>query len=293
MGSSSRWSSTAEPGCRPLRNWNSPRGRTSLPGPGLPPPPLHLARSGAGSQGPEPSGAKLRSSVRVSGAASLLSAARSHARAPGRSDARRSRPSRRTTAGNGVSPGRVPCALASPLRPSASHYIGIRVEARLTPCRPVPRQPLGPRLPCPARSPAGSAEPLCPGRAHRAAERRPVPRLARLSVAGLQAAASCRAGEQARTERESVRQPGKGKCQAPGCGAECSSPLPGFIPGSAAREANTAFPLLPRHRRPGPGRSLSRTRCEPGPHRAGAALPAPSSADPRAPDHGSEHWRKK
>lgn len=77
------------------------------------------------------------------------------------------------------------------------------------------------------------------------------PRLPLLSVTGLEAAASCRAGKQALTERDSVRQPGKGKYQAPGSGRGVLSPVTGFHPWQpcpgqqavcAAREANTRIP---------------------------------------------------
>lgn len=102
-------------------------------------------------------------------------------------------------------------------------------------------------------------------------------------------AGGCRSlsgGEQAPTERESVRRPGKGEGQVPGCGAERSAPLPAFTSGSPVRDANTASSLLQRTRRPGPGRSLSGTRCGPGRLRAGAAPPAPSSPDPQAQRRG-------
>lgn len=101
--------------------------------------------------------------------------------------------------------------------------------------------------------PAGSPEPLRPGRARRAAARPPVP--ASRTVFCDCAGGQCRAGKQALTERESVGQMGKGKCRAPGSGRGVLSPGTGFHPrqscpgqraARAAREANTASPLLPR-----------------------------------------------
>lgn len=175
---------------------------------------------------------------------------------------------------------------------------------------PVPGQPLGPRLPCPARSgggraavctpcaslsarsgaprphqrsqhpprlghgargyrrvrdgPAGSAEPPCPGRAHRAAEAaRP-----RVSHSICDRAAGCRfppCRPPALAERESK---GKGKCQAPGGGAECPAPLPGFTPGSAGRAAVRERTPHPRCRRgtAGPARAgVGAVRARPAP----------------------------
>lgn len=51
-------------------------------------------------------------------------------------------------------------------------------------------------------------------------------------------AGGCRSlsgGEQALTERESVRRPGKGEGQVHGCGAERAAPLPAFTSGSPVR----------------------------------------------------------
>lgn len=219
-------------------------------------------------------------------------------------------------AGSGVSAGRVPCAPASPLRPWAWRYSGVRAEAGLCPCRPVPHgrlaatplpaplvplcppgaEPLGrinarSALPACGAEPggtaglrgsrAGSSEPLCPGRARRAAERPPVP-ASRTAFCGR--AAGCRfppcgpAGPACR--KGELRQPGKGECQAPGCGAERSVPLPGSPrqrwPGQcAARGARgeQRVPAAAAAPQAWPGRGMSRTRCEPGlPRRPHPAL---------------------
>lgn len=424
MGSSGRWSSTAGPGWRPVGGWNSPRGRTSLPGPGLAPPLPAPALSGiaslkAGEPQPFPGvcqgcfslcfrpndgtaqeGAQGGAGGPVRGAGKVLPTLPSpcaHLRwqgfpfwphhTPGESSRigstylvrnKRPRPwvlrckaailgacercylsspppaprrgpragqrrrgqlcSRGATAGHGVSPGRVPCAPPSPLRPPASRYIGVRAGPGSLRSSLCPGQPLGPRPPDTARSGGGTAASQCPGfcspcaslsarsgasRPHPRSQRpprlasgarghgwaprwpggflrAPVPRPCPPSgreAAGphIRTALRDRAGgcrflpcrEQAVTERESVRRPGKGECQVPGCRAKCSAPLPGFTSGSpvrgCSREASTAFPLLPRNLRPGPGRSVSGTRCGPGRHQAGAAPPAPSSPDPQAP----------
>lgn len=190
----------------------------------------------------------------------LPSAARSHARAPGRSEAQRS-------ASLPQSPlwQRPLSPLASPLRPPGASVF-VQGPASLRPARPA--------APCSARSPhflhplcdsvrpdadpgphQRSQRPPCLGsgaRGHSMARRAPQspsaravpaerqrgdqsPRLSLLSVTRLEAAASWRAGKQALTERESVRQPGKGKCQASDCGVECSAPFPDCNPGGPVR----------------------------------------------------------
>lgn len=93
------------------------------------------------------------------------------------------------------------------------------------------------------------------------------------------------AGPDRKGERQAA---GQGRVPGPWLQSGVLSPVTGFhlwqpCPGQRAREASTASPLLPRNRRPGPGRSVSGTCCGPGRHRAGAAPPVPSSPDPQAP----------
>ncbi|XP_059711960.1 collagen alpha-1(I) chain-like [Haemorhous mexicanus] len=344
------------------RNWNSPRGRTSLPGPGLPPPL------------PSPGTVRYRftQSLRVPAVPGnvpavlqpLPQAERRHSpeRSPGsaagpvRVSGEVLPPSLRpvpTSGGGGFPFGpniprskvavlavpnkeQVAKALSPPEQSCDPRCAGNGLESRPRPvCAGIPAsafglaleqwQPLGPaarpsrrdpasRTPvCPpgaeplrrinARSalsawgagpggtaglrdgPAGSSEPLCPGRARRAAERRPVPASRTAFCDRAAGSASRRAGEQALQKGKASGSRARASVR-PLAAERSARPRYRVHPRQrwqcAARKANTASPLLPRHRRPGPGRRLSGTRCEPGPHRAGAAPPAPSSADPRA-----------